>query len=234
MARYSNHQFALASAEHIIRAKIASQCCLSKKKFPTYTSPKDNRTLLLIEGRVASQYWKHYRILVPVWTNFHTRKPHADPADIVNQLLDIGYHYLKEKVAHVLKIHDISPAIGLLHVAKTNTSTPLVYDLMELFRVDLVDLEVLHYLKLKKKPLLVLQQKDITQFLSRIKHRLKKRVYLKNFAQCHTYEYAMEIQILHFIHAVNHGEIYRPIHIPTRHDSRCKQKSLTPLKNNVL
>ncbi len=221
MARYSNHPYALASAEHIIRAKMASQCRLTKCVFPIYKSPKDTSTLLLTEARLARQYWKQYAKLLPAWTNFSGRKPHSGTSDITNTLLDIGYHYLNKKVNYLLKTHDISAAVGLFHVAKTDKSTPLVYDLMELFRVDVVDREVLHYCRLKKKPVTILTPQEISYFLSRIKRRLGRKVYLVSFHQCHSYEYAMELQILHFMKAVHDLEIFHPFHIPTRHDSRC-------------
>lgn len=221
IARYSNHHHALASAEHIIRVKMASQCRLTKCSFPVYQPPKNINKLLLIEARLARQYWKQYAKLLPTWAQFPGRMQHGDNSDVTNTLLDIGYHYLNKKVSNMLKRRDISAAVGLFHVAKTDKSTPLVYDLMELFRVDVVDREVLHYCRLKKKPIIMLTPQEISYFLSRIKRRLGRRVYLTSFHQCHSYEYAMELQILHFIHAVNHLEIFHPIHIPTRHDGRC-------------
>ncbi len=223
MAHYINLPYALASAEHIVRAKIASQCRLAKFPPPIYFTPKGVNSLLLIEARTAKVYWQKYRKLLPVWTNFKGRTPHQTNPDVVNHLLDLGYHYLKDKVVIILKTHDLSLAIGLMHVAKTNKSTPLAYDLMELFRVELVDREVLHYLRLKKKPLSSLSPGEISYFLSRLKRRLERKVYLNQFKQCHTYHYAIELQILRFVHAVNNEEIFHPFHIPTRHDGRCKK-----------
>jgi len=41
------------------------------------------------------------------------------------------------------------------------------------------------------------------------------------------YRYYMELQVLKFIKAVNHGEVYKPLSLPTRHDTRCSNP-LTP------
>ena len=46
---------------------------------------------------------------------------------------------------------DISPSLGLIHRAHSAAAKPLVYDLMEMFRADMVDFVLLKYLRLKKR-----------------------------------------------------------------------------------
>ncbi len=129
----------------------------------------------------------------------------------------------------MLEQQEISPALGLLHVARNADSAPLAYDLVEMFRADIVDAEVLRFLRLKKKVLTTVEQRDIGHFLHEVNERLQRQHYLRDFKMCHVYRYYMELQILKFIKAVNHGEIFEPLHLPTRHDTRC----LTPTTSVV-
>ena len=50
----------------------------------------------------------------------------------------------------ILEKYDVSPALGILHVARASKSAPLAYDLVEMFRADIVETEVLKFLRIKK------------------------------------------------------------------------------------
>lgn len=120
-----------------------------------------------------------------------------------------------------LEAREVPAALGLLHVARKSDSSPLAYDLVELFRADTVDAEVLRFLRLKKKPL-VTADKEIAHFLHEINERIERPHYLKDFCRCHSYRYYMEVQMLKFIAAVNHGKPFEPVHLPARHEGRCR------------
>ena len=110
--------------------------------------------------------------------------------------------------------------LGIFHIARNSDSQPLAYDLVEMFRSDIVDAEVLRFLRLKKKkPEKINDQ--ISHFLYEINKKLDKKFYLKDFHRCHSYKYYMEVQILKFIKAVNHKQIFEPITLPQRHENRC-------------
>ncbi|HLD70513.1 MAG TPA: CRISPR-associated endonuclease Cas1 [Negativicutes bacterium] len=179
----------------------------------------NNQAIMLAEGRAAQLFWKQFSLPLPSWCGFRARMPGSD--DIVNRLLDLGYHQITNVTRKILEKYDISPALGILHVARKSTSAPLAYDLVEMFRADIVETEVLKFLRMKKQPMEQLRQKDIPIFLYRINRRLARRHFIKSFKQCHTYLYYMELQILKFISAVNHKEVFSPIHLPSRHDGRC-------------
>jgi CRISPR-associated endonuclease Cas1 len=226
---YKNSPQALSTAKAIIDVKIQHQGLLLKKfNFSPHTCDLhtilDTQDLLLYEARAAKYFWRSYKDMLPIWTNFKSRKPRAN--DITNKVLDIGYHHLATKVARMLKAHDIPPAPALFHVAHQKEGTPLVYDLMELFRSDVVDAEVLKFTRLKKRPVEMIEQNDIRMFLARINRRLKRKHFLRDFKQCHTYHYYMELQLLKFIKAVNHKEVFKPMELPQRHDSRCPCKTI--------
>ena len=94
---------------------------------------------------------------------------------------------------------------------------------MEIFRADLVDFTLLKYLRLKKKPVID-PYPEIAHFLSTLNALGARLYYLRDFRQCHTYGYYMDLQVIKFIKAVNRREIFDPILLPNRHDSRCKAK----------
>jgi len=225
MYEYKNTPLALETAKKIIELKISHQSALLKKYKVSIVEKNMSEVLkiedlFLIEARAAKTFWKEFAILLPAY-KFKSRKPHND--DIVNKLLDVGYHHLTRIVGKILNGRNVSPEIAFMHVARTADSEPLVYDLMEMFRSDLIESEVLRFLRLKKKSLLTLEQRDIAHFLHEVNERCEKRYFLKDFGHCHTYKYYMEVQILKVIKAVNHETIFEPIKLPTRHDSRCRR-----------
>jgi CRISPR-associated endonuclease Cas1 len=176
--------------------------------------------ILLEEGRAAQQFWHNFKLLLPRSFGFVTRTPRA--TDPINRLLDIGYHHVTNQVRKILEQYKIPTDMGLLHVAHTSDSAPLAYDLVELFRSDLVDSEVLRFARLKKKALKAITQKDIGHLLASINRRQERKYYLVDFKICQTYRYYMELQILKFIRAVNHREVFAPLYLPVRHETRCR------------
>ncbi len=229
IAEYVHTKEALLSAQKIIFIKAKSQNSLLQRFRMQIHSPekvlyaKNIQTLLLEEARHAKYFWTAYKKLLPQWACFPGRKQHGN--DITNKLLDIGYHYLTGVVKNIFKQKDVATAIGILHVAHASDSEPLAYDIVELFRSDVVDREVLHFLRLKKKPIQALFPQDISHFVFKIKKRLEKRYYIKDFKQCETYAYYIDLQITRFIKGINHKEVFEPFFISQRHENRCKSKS---------
>ena len=225
MSDYQHSDVAITSASHIINHKVSREHALlrhfRKTAIPSMASPADiasTTALLLFEARSAKSFWNIFKELLPAHTKFPGRTP--DGADPVNKLLDIGFHHITNIVKKYLTERDVSCALGLIHRARSSTSAPLAYDLVELFRADTVDSEVLRFFRLKKKPLASVDD-EIAHFLYELNQRLEARHYISTFKQCHTYEYYIELQILHFIRAVNHNEVFVPLMLPDRHDSRC-------------
>jgi len=226
--KYKSSPKCLATAARIIQTKVKRQSVLLKKyKVAGYEcdikSVRNMRQLLLEEARAAKYFWSKYRSNLSKELRFYRRPKSVDP---INRLLDIGYHHLAGKVRKILIAHAIPTQVGLLHSANSTDAGPLVYDLMEMFRADIVDSELIRFVHLKKKPIVV-DQKLIAAFLFRVNARLQKLFYIKEFRQCHTYLYYIELQILRFIKGVNHNEIFNPLHLPTRNESRCNTKKVT-------
>lgn len=221
---YKSSRNSVLTAKVIIDLKIKRRRILLKRykaetKIIKDYSPKNIQEVLLHEARNAKIFWKELKNLLPSWCQFKSRSPGSE--DITNKLLDIGYHHLANSVKTILAKYKIPSELGIIHVANNKNSAPLVYDLMEMFRGDIVDAEVIRFLKLKKIPLTRLKPKDISHFLYEVNQRLEKNYYLKNLKQCRSYKYYMELQVLKFISVVNYNKVFRPLYLPTRHDNRC-------------
>lgn len=223
MFRYKESENSLSSALEIIKHKTERERALLRH-FSVDSEPEPiprdltTESILLYEARSAHSFWTGFRRLLDRQPNFTGRVPGGE--DPCNTLLDIGFHHLTTIVRELLAKHDVSPAPGILHVAHRAAAAPLAYDLVELFRADVVDAEVARYFRLKKKPV-----SDISDEISRFVYELNKRLdrphYIQTFSQCHTYRYYMELQILHFIRAVHENKVFVPLSLPDRHDSRC-------------
>lgn len=222
---YRHTAESLKSAKNIILSKIEAQNFLLKKykqeikiDFLFHKNITSRQELLLFEARFARLYWIKYADLLSNKTNFVSRKPRN--TDAVNHLLDIGYHHLTNKVKKIFAKHEMNTSLGILHKATSSKASPLAYDMIELFRADIVDTEILRFFHLKKKPLYTLSKRDIPHFLHKINLRLQKSFYLKNFHACRNYQYYMELQILRFSKAVQTKTIFKPLNLPRRHEDR--------------
>ena len=170
---YKHLSLSVESAKLLVEIKIKRQDALLRK-YKKKLSIKDIsaantiQTVLLLEARAAKLYWREFRTLIPSILDFSGRKSRA--VDVTNRLLDIGYHHLTNVVRKILDRNAIPSAMGILHVAHKSDSAPLAYDLVEMFRADIVDAEVLlhlptrHETRCKLTPIphmLSLKQKDL-------------------------------------------------------------------------
>ncbi len=226
LSDYQHSPLRIQSATVMIDVKINQSNILLEHfhlKFYPLTKPQteylDIPALLLYEARAAKYYWQQYRKILPVWTRFKSRQPYT--IDITNKLLDIGYHHLGTIVKKIFLEKDCPPVLGLIHRAGKSDAMPLVYDVMEIFRADIIDMTVATWLRQKKKPIEILTQRQVANFLHDVNERLARPYYLRDFKQCHTYRYYMDIQITKLIKAINHQSVFKPIKIPNRHDTRC-------------
>ena len=101
-------------------------------------------TLLGLEGNLASLYFSGIPCLIaqeiPASLRFakRTRRP---PEDRFNALLSFGYSLLIKDVTNAILTVGLEPALGFYHQPRSQ-AFPLALDLMEIFRVPLVDLIV--------------------------------------------------------------------------------------------
>lgn len=101
-------------------------------------------TLLGLEGKLAALYFGALSHLVSVSSKpdfaFSTRN-RRPPKDRFNALLSFGYAMLLKDVMNAILTVGLEPALGFYHQPRTQ-APPLALDLMEIFRVPLVDMPI--------------------------------------------------------------------------------------------
>jgi CRISP-associated protein Cas1 len=158
LALSSNEARSLATAQAIVRAKLANQRNLLRRvatSLPastaqleaaaeqieamraTCTRATDLDTLRGYEGRAGASYFGAFRrLLDPRWS-FQGRA-YYPPPDPFNALLSFGYSLLLKDVTATLQIVGLDPYLGCFHALEYGRPS-LALDLMEEFRPVLVD-----------------------------------------------------------------------------------------------
>jgi CRISP-associated protein Cas1 len=100
-------------------------------------------SLLGLEGNLAGVYFGVFDQLLrsdapELRFSHRNRRP---PKDRVNALLSFGYAMLLKDVMNAILAVGLEPALGFYHQPRTQ-APPLALDLMEIFRVPLVDMIV--------------------------------------------------------------------------------------------
>jgi CRISPR-associated endonuclease Cas1 len=225
---YRESEHRLLAIQKMLYHKIASQAGLLQRygkhiDIPANITEIENpKKLLLAEARYARVYWKSFALLLPIWCSWQGRIPHAP--DRVNKLLDIGYHTLASIVQKKCDTLDIPTEIGLLHTAQSAHAHPLVYDIMECFRVLMVDKVLLKFLRMKKRPLEVVDQVCIRDFLHEVYRVLHNEYYHRGRHACISVSYWMDLVLLEFRNAVSKQRAFSPVWMPVRHENRCNRK----------
>jgi CRISPR-associated protein Cas1 len=102
-------------------------------------------SLLGLEGNLAALYFQSMPTLlvqqVPAELHFSGRN-RRPPQDRFNALLSFGYALLLKDVVNAILTVGLEPALGFYHQPRSQAS-PLGLDLMEIFRVPLVDMPVI-------------------------------------------------------------------------------------------
>ncbi|MDX2033399.1 MAG: type I-MYXAN CRISPR-associated endonuclease Cas1 [Blastocatellia bacterium] len=97
------------------------------------------------EGSIGAQYFKALpRLISPeagaaMIPDGRSRRP---PRDRCNALLSFGYSLLQRDILNAILVVGLDPSLGFYHQPRSQAH-PLALDLMELFRVPLVDLPVI-------------------------------------------------------------------------------------------
>jgi CRISPR-associated endonuclease cas1 len=182
--RFQNQEFALAGAKYIVRCKIKGHISLlnqykKSKGIPNFESVQKTLKALLkrvertqkvdrlrgIEGLASRTYFSVLgHVLSEPW-EFSGRKRHPSP-DPVNAILSYGYSFLEREVRACLLTAGLDVRIGVLH-STNNRKDSFVYDVMDIFRQDIIDRFVL---KLLNRHMIVLEDFDISDsgcFLSK-------------------------------------------------------------------
>ena len=181
---FQNKDFALEGAKYIVRRKIKGQISLlnqykKSKGIPNFDAVYKTMNALLkrvertkkidalrgIEGLASRTYFSVFgHVLSEPW-EFTSRKRHPSP-DPVNAILSFGYSFLEREVRACLLTVGLDVRIGVLH-STNNRKDSFVYDVMDIFRQDIIDRFVL---KLLNRHMIVPEDFDISEqgcFLSK-------------------------------------------------------------------
>lgn len=233
---YYREKHGLQFCKVIISQKIEHQFAIlgDRSRFSKFEKDilvaTEIQSILLIEARAAREYWRLFGIKISqnnkmLWQG---RKPHNK--DVANQLLDIGYHYLTQKVKDIFEKLDMPTEIGFLHKAQSKKAHPFVYDFMEWLRPFVVDEVLLKIVAKKKKPVEKVNQKLISCLIIKIKKEFEQKYYHKRLRYCVTLDYWIQLLILSFEKTVNQNKEYKPFFLSLRHESRCEICKIKPLK----
>ncbi|WP_455584481.1 CRISPR-associated endonuclease Cas1 [Bacteroides sp.] len=124
---------------------------IEKAKAYSATDEKYASGLMGIESRGAIAYWAYIRILIADDGIDFIRREHQGATDLMNSLLNYGYAILYARVWKNILAAKLNPSIGILHAHQDGKPT-LVFDIVELFRSQMVDRIVISMIQ-KKIPL---------------------------------------------------------------------------------
>jgi CRISP-associated protein Cas1 len=148
-------------AKHILYQKLQTQNIainywsnstlnILEPNIANITKSKTNQSLNGVEGSAAVVYWDYFGKQIQYhcpdfqWVG-RKKHPTIDP---INSLLSLAYGLLSTQVQTDLSLVGFDPYFGILHT--TSTDRPgLTYDIMELYRVMVVDFWVLEIFKQK-------------------------------------------------------------------------------------
>jgi CRISP-associated protein Cas1 len=148
-------------AKHILYQKLQTQNIainhwskseinVLKKNLQNISKSLTNQSLNGVEGKAATVYWDSFGLEIQktckelIWVG-RKKNPTLDP---INSLLSLAYGLLATQVQTDLSLIGFDPYFGILHT--TSTERPgLTYDIMELYRVFVVDLWVLELFQQK-------------------------------------------------------------------------------------
>jgi len=94
--------------------------------------------LLAHEAQIAIRYWDYIRELISDDEVEFEKREHQGAKDIVNSMLNYGYAILYVRVMQALLAAHLNPFNSIIHARQDGKPT-LVYDMVEIFRSQVVD-----------------------------------------------------------------------------------------------
>ncbi len=110
----------------------------SWKKVAKLVSADFMQELIGHESQIAIKYWDYIRELFSDDLTTFERREHQGAKDLVNSMLNYGYAILYVRIWQALLAAKLNPYESLIHVPREGMPT-LVYDVIELFRSQVVD-----------------------------------------------------------------------------------------------
>ena len=108
------------------------------KKGTNLTDEDLIQKLMGYEAQVAIRYWDYIRELIADDNVDFEKREHQGAQDLVNSMLNYGYAILYVRVWQALLSARLNPFESIIHAKQDNKPT-LVYDMVEIFRSQVVD-----------------------------------------------------------------------------------------------
>lgn len=125
--------------------EVSESITTVRKLLSPMSRAKNIHSLRGYEGSIGAQYFKALPNLISVEVGEEMKpdgRNRRPPRDRCNALLSFGYALLMKDVLNAILIVGLDPSLGFYHQPRSQAH-PLALDLMELFRVPLVDLPVI-------------------------------------------------------------------------------------------
>jgi CRISPR-associated protein Cas1 len=129
----------------VVSAKLNKAIAQMKAVLKQVPKAQSLESLLGLEGNLAALYFGALPCLIVEGVPPELRFEHRNrrpPKDRFNALLSFGYALLIKDVMNAILTVGLEPALGFYHQPRTQ-APPLALDLMEVFRVPLVDMLVM-------------------------------------------------------------------------------------------
>jgi CRISPR-associated protein Cas1 len=185
--------------EKILRGKISNQFKTLERVSPKHKLWHLLEGEKLDESNSARWYWEHYFTGLGHPELIREKK---NAEHFINKALNYGYGIIRGLIHRSSLIYGLCPNLGFHHKSRYR-ATPLIYDLMEVFR-PFVDLIFIHFIQneLKSTKEEILWQRWIQRFMNslremRVEDEQKKNyklmdaldIYVRQFAKCFEDEY---------------------------------------------
>lgn len=135
-------------SEKYVEVLLKIDKLIEKAKNYSQRNEKYTAELMAIESQAAIAYWSYIRILTADDGIDFIRREHQGATDLLNSLLNYGYAILYARVWKNILAAKLNPSIGVLH-AKQDGKPTLVFDVVELFRAQMVDRVVISLIQKK-------------------------------------------------------------------------------------
>lgn len=123
------------------KMEMMEQCINDFKEWKRKTKPNDDdfiQKLMGQEAQVAIRYWDYIRELIADDEVEFEHREHQGAHDLMNSMLNYGYAVLYARMWQSLLAAKLNPFESLIHARQEGKPT-LVYDMVEIFRSQVVD-----------------------------------------------------------------------------------------------
>ena len=136
--KYHKDVLGNALGEKYVESVLKLKRTLEKAKQYDRTDEQYAKGIMAIEAQGALAYWDYIRTLLSDDKINFERRERQGATDLLNVMLNYGYAILYSRVWKTILAAKLNPSIGILHAPQHGKPT-LVYDVVEIFRPQMVD-----------------------------------------------------------------------------------------------